>query len=189
MRPPGPMAPATPNGAGSKRGFTGEGGESPSDRPAQCPRPSTPASPARSPRKGSWSLPCTGPREALRGHRVDGLGSLPRASPAFALGPGTGSRAASRSLLGGQNRLCSRKMQPRRAAWAQRAAPSPDPGAGVLPHPRGAHAFLLWGWAQRAPSGPLGPHRVVTQLQGGDSRGQWEAAGPGWGPGGAEARR
>lgn len=72
----------------------------------------------------------------------------------------------------------------RQGSAAQRAVPSPGPGVGVLPHPQRARAFLLWGWAERAPSGPLGPRGVVTQLQGGDSRGQWEAAGRGWGFGG-----
>lgn len=77
-----------------------------------------------------------------------------------------------------------RENAARQGGAAQRAVPSPGPGVGVLPHPRRARAFLLWGWAERAPSGPLGPRGVVTQLQGGDSRGQWEAAGRGWGFGG-----
>lgn len=129
-----------------------------------------------------------GPRQALRGHRVDGLGSLPHTpAPSFLLAqaPGGGRPRALCSVAG--NASCSRNTQPGRPAQAHLWFPALICTAGVPLAPPGVPELLLWCWAEHTPPGPLGPHGGVTQSQGGDSRGQHEAAGRGWGPG-AEAR-
>lgn len=154
-----------------------------------------PASSARSPRKGSWRLPSTGPREALRGHRGAGLGSPPHTpAPRFLLAraPG-GGRPGALCSVAGEARVprtrslagqCEHIVRFPALSWGVSGSwhhriPGP---AAALP-PRGARIPAAVGGRAR-PSGPLGAW----------GRGRRRGAGPvgsAWGcgprPAGAEA--